>query len=668
MTSRLTRSPWPFAVVGLCLIALAALAAHSVGILGGGGWDTFFSQWVYDGVMFGAAALCLARAAIVPADRGAWLAIGLGVLSYFAGEVYWSLRLTGLADPPYPSLADALYLGFYPLSYVGLVLLVRGRMRHFPASLWLDGIVGALAIAAVGATFVIQPVLDATHGSVAVVVTNLAYPLGDLLLVTVIVAMLSLTGWRSRPLVLLAAGFAIASVADSIFLVQTARGGYVEGGLLDTIWPLGMVTLATAAWLRPPAREEMRIDGWGMMVVPATMAAVAFGLLVYDMQADVTLPARALTFAALLAIFVRAGLAFGENIRLLSASRHEAMTDALTGLRNRRGLMLDLAEERDAIAAGERRILALYDLDGFKSYNDTFGHPAGDTLLARLGSRLDRAAAPYGTAYRMGGDEFCVLLRDGGERDEALRATSAALSDSGEGFEITSSHGIVTLPDDTPEPPAALQLADQRMYAHKDGRRASARRQARDVLLRALQERQPALSEHLRSVTEYAVAVGRAMGLDTEDLDVLARAGELHDIGKMAIPDAILQKPGPLDGDERAFLSRHPAIGDRILGAAPALRPVARIVRASHERLDGSGYPDGLAGERIPLGSRIIAVCDAYDAMVSDRAYRSALTHEQALERLREEAGDRFDPDVVGAFAAVIRSARTPDTDPAPVP
>jgi HD-GYP domain-containing protein (c-di-GMP phosphodiesterase class II) len=268
----------------------------------------------------------------------------------------------------------------------------------------------------------------------------------------------------------------------------------------------------------------------------------------------------------------------------------------------------------------------------------------------------------------MGGDEFCVLLRDGGERDEALRATSAALSDSGEGFEITSSHGIVTLPDDTPEPPAALQLADQRMYAHKDGRRASARRQARDVLLRALQERQPALSEHLRSVTEYAVAVGRAMGLDTEDLDVLARAGELHDIGKMAIPDAILQKPGPLDGDERAFLSRHPAIGDRILGAAPALRPVARIVRASHERLDGSGYPDGLAGERIPLGSRIIAVCDAYDAMVSDRAYRSALTHEQALERLREEAGDRFDPDVVGAFAAVIRSARTPDTDPAPVP
>jgi HD-GYP domain-containing protein (c-di-GMP phosphodiesterase class II) len=158
------------------------------------------------------------------------------------------------------------------------------------------------------------------------------------------------------------------------------------------------------------------------------------------------------------------------------------------------------------------------------------------------------------------------------------------------------------------------------------------------------------------------------MGLDTEDLDVLARAGELHDIGKMAIPDAILQKPGPLDGDERAFLSRHPAIGDRILGAAPALRPVARIVRASHERLDGSGYPDGLAGERIPLGSRIIAVCDAYDAMVSDRAYRSALTHEQALERLREEAGDRFDPDVVGAFAAVIRSARTPDTDPAPVP
>jgi diguanylate cyclase (GGDEF)-like protein len=466
--------------------------------------------------------------------------------------------------------------------------------------------------------------------------------------------------------VLLAAGFALAGVADSIFLVQTAGGTYVEGGLVDTIWPLGMLALGAAAWLRPPEREEMRIDGWGLMVVPAAMAVVAFALLIYGTAADVDFASRALTFGALLAVFVRAGLAFGDNVRLLKASRQDALTDALTGLRNRRSLMVDLDAQREAVQAGERRVLVLYDLDGFKQYNDTFGHPAGDALLARLGHRLERAVTPYGSAYRMGGDEFCVLLRDADDRESALLVTTAALEASGEGFEVTSSFGFVTLPDDAAEASAALQLADQRMYAHKDGRRASARLQARDVLLRVLQERQPAVGEHLRSVTEHAVAVGRSMGLEAEDLDVLARAGELHDIGKMAIPDAILDKPGPLDADERAFLSRHPAIGDRILSAAPALLPVARIVRASHERLDGTGYPDGLEGERIPLGSRIIAVCDAYDALVSDRAYREAVGPDQALARLHEGSGTHFDPAVVAAFADVIRSGRAPDTDRVP--
>ena len=147
--------------------------------------------------------------------------------------------------------------------------------------------------------------------------------------------------------------------------------------------------------------------------------------------------------------------------------------------------------------------------------------------------------------------------------------------------------------------------------------------------------------------------MGQLLGMATEQLDELARAAELHDIGKVAIPDAILSKPGPLNENEWAFMRRHTIIGKRILGAAPALRPVARLVRASHECWDGSGYPDGLSGEEILLGARVVAVCDAFHAMTSDRRYRNAMSPDEAMAELRRCAGTQFDPNVVEAFAAV---------------
>jgi HD-GYP domain-containing protein (c-di-GMP phosphodiesterase class II) len=148
--------------------------------------------------------------------------------------------------------------------------------------------------------------------------------------------------------------------------------------------------------------------------------------------------------------------------------------------------------------------------------------------------------------------------------------------------------------------------------------------------------------------------VGRQLGLDAEDLDVVVRAAELHDIGKVAIPDAILHKAGPLNIEEWAFVHKHTLIGERIVSAAEALRPVGRVVRASHERWDGDGYPDGLSGEEIPLGARIVLVCDAWDAMTTDRSYRRALPTETAAEELRVNAGTQFDPEVVDALLAVV--------------
>jgi diguanylate cyclase (GGDEF)-like protein len=359
--------------------------------------------------------------------------------------------------------------------------------------------------------------------------------------------------------------------------------------------------------------------------------------------------------AASLAILVVALMLMTFAVFSLRASRREletaATSDSLTGLPNRRQLMADL--EGRAARHADPAVLLLFDLDGFKNYNDAFGHLAGDALLTRLGQALERSVRPHGRAYRLGGDEFCVLA-EAGARAEVERLAPAALVERGDGFEVTSSFGTVAIPAEAAGSSEALLIADQRMYAHKNSGRATARRQSTDVLLRALAERHPSLEGHLGGVAQLADAVGRHLGLEGDALDHVRVAAELHDVGKVAIPDAILNKPGPLDDDEWAFMRRHTLIGERIVAAAPALGTVAKLVRASHERWDGDGYPDRTAGKDIPLGARIVAVCDAYDAIVADRAYRRGRSAAEAMDELQRCAGAQFDPAVVAAFAAVL--------------
>jgi diguanylate cyclase (GGDEF)-like protein len=352
------------------------------------------------------------------------------------------------------------------------------------------------------------------------------------------------------------------------------------------------------------------------------------------------------------------------EILVHQALREQALTDPLTGLGNRRRLRADLGEvlDREATSA-----LLLFDLDGFKGYNDSFGHVAGDRLLARLGAKLTAAVGGDGETYRLGGDEFCALLELDGVRDldDLVTRTAGALSEHGDGFVIGASLGVVVLPHEADTTERALRLADERMYASKRSRANGPRDQARDLLLRTMGVKQPALDEHASGVAELAVMVGRRLGLQGEALDEIARAAELHDVGKVGVPDAILTKPAPLDGDEWSLIHQHTVLGERILDAAPALRGVARLVRASHERWDGMGYPDRLAGTAIPLGARIVAVCDAYEAMTADRPYRKALPHRVAREELLTNAGTQFDPAVVRAFLAALDDD-TPADDETP--
>jgi two-component system cell cycle response regulator len=347
--------------------------------------------------------------------------------------------------------------------------------------------------------------------------------------------------------------------------------------------------------------------------------------------------------------------------------RRQALNDALTGLGNRRKLDADLVAELHDSAAANPSVLLLFDLDGFKAYNDMFGHLAGDALLSRVGARLKAAVSGHGAAYRLGGDEFCAHLHlAGADAHDLIGQASAALSESGSEFGIRASLGVVLLPHEADSPDHALQLADERMYADKRRQPDAVRNQAREVLLRTMHAKQPDLDEHSSDVAALASRVARHLGLSGESIDEVLRAAEFHDLGKVGIPDAILDKPDPLTPEEWTFMHQHPILGERILHGAPALRPVARLVRSSHEHWDGTGYPDGLRGEQIPLGARIVSVCDAYAAMTTNRPYRPAMPRDAACRELTDGAGTQFDPAIVDTFLTVISLAHDNyDRDPA---
>jgi two-component system, cell cycle response regulator len=622
-------------------------------------------------VDFGSGLLCLLAALRQrgPA-RVAWLLVAIGTLCWAAGDVYWTAVLSQKDTIPVPSVSDFGYLAFPVLTFAGMARLLTARVHNAPRRLWVDGITAALAVSAVAAAIVVPSIVDGIGGDWKSVATNVAYPLSDLILLGLVVAAMAVRGWRfDWTWVLAAAGIVSFWAADSHYLVAVAQGGGGFPDPWDAGWDFAFLMLSVAAVVPVRAAVAAR-EGRGRRratILPLVFGATALGVLVYAGLGTVTPTAVVLAGLALFAVGVRLYIAFADNTTMLEATRREALTDALTGLGNRRALTNDLerAIARASEDDGEPVVLALFDLDGFKHYNDCYGHPAGDDLLVRLGGNLARTVEGHGRAYRMGGDEFCALLRPRLARPALVAAhAAAALRERGEGFDFGSSHGFVVAPHEVTDPAEALRLADQRMYAQKHGGRKSAGSQSRDVLLRALAERNPDLGEHLSQVAELAVAVATKMGLSAVEVEQVRHAADLHDVGKVAIPDAILDKPGPLDDEEWVFMRRHTVIGERIVAAAPALAEVAFLVRASHERHDGKGYPDGLKGDEIPLGARIVSVCDSFDAMVADRPYRAALPEDVAVAELERCAGTQFDPAVVSAFRAALADLRAADASP----
>lgn len=447
------------------------VAVHSwLGV--GHSLDFAIGSVVYDAVVLGAGVACLVRASAFGPERRAWILIGAAILAWGAAEVYWAIFIEGNANAPYPSPADVGYLLFYPLAYAGLALLVRARAHEINWRLWMDGAIAALGTAALGAAFVFDFVAGKTEGTPLQVATTLAYPLGDIAMVAMVVGVVALTGWRpGRTWSLLLAGLSALVIADIAFTLQSTGEALPEGNWIDPIYLIAAVCLGAAVW-QPAAAAAITspIEGEGRreIVVPAVFASVMIGLFAMQYYNATSGLSTVLWAATMAAVILRLAMSDRENKKLLEQVR----TDPLTGLANQGRMQVDLPILVGQASEENPVLLLLFDLNGFKHYNDTFGHPAGDDLLSRLGRALHDAVGDDGTAYRIGGDEFCVLLTCARARFEGVsREATKALTATGPGFEVSSAWGAVEIPAEESESSAALQLADVRMYAQKESRR-----------------------------------------------------------------------------------------------------------------------------------------------------------------------------------------------------
>jgi two-component system cell cycle response regulator len=396
--------------------------------------------------------------------------------------------------------------------------------------------------------------------------------------------------------------------------------------------------------------ESVRRLHWRSAAGPAVFAVLGIALLIYDhLNRRVTELVFWLTLMLIVAVFVRM---IGTVRRQSGALRwHERATlsDALTGLENRRKLDSDV----DAVLAtpGERRALVLVELDGLQTYRDRFGSAAADELLRRSAHNLVGAVAPLGGAvYRIDTSRLTALVPCGQSHgSEVVLAATTSLREEEADPIVGRSYGEVTIPDETNDREAAFQIAGQRLVAHRQRQHRSARRQAHAVLMAALSARRPELRDRLRGVTYRAISLARRLGVGISEIDDIALASELQEVGLLAVPES----------------SGHTVEGERIIAAAPGLAPVATLVRSSVERYDGGGYPDGLAGEAIPLGSRIVAVAVAFAAMTAPRPHRPGMRPDEALAELRSCSGTQFDPRVVEALAQDLAEEAAPVAAPA---
>jgi diguanylate cyclase (GGDEF)-like protein len=481
-TSRLRAPSSRHVVVAL----VACLLAFTTGVPGrpaGDGWALGYDLVLYNVVYLLGSVVCWQAARRVHAERLAWRAMSVGLLANVLGNVVYTLVIARMDDEPFPSVADTFYLAAYPAMYVAIIALIRNRAPRFQASMWLDGLVGGFGAAAVTIAVFLRPALEITAGDPAAVAVNLAFPVADVLLLALLVAVASMLGLRSEPtLLLIAGGLGCFLVSDIVFLDLVAQDLYVEGGPLDLGWLIGVAALAGAAHrtrgtTSAPARSGHRPlrTGWHVIAVPLGCNVVSLVLLAVGWVTSFPPAAAWCAVVCIIAGLGRTAATLYE-VRSYNEAREQARTDELTGLPNRRAL-LERARTvvDDAVDVGPVALLLL-DLDGFKEVNDSLGHHAGDELLRLIGPRLQRATRGGDLLARLGGDEFAVLLPDTGlvPAEHIARTMHDVLREpfsvGGIRLHIGVSIGVASAPVPAATVSELLRYADVAMYAAKTSR------------------------------------------------------------------------------------------------------------------------------------------------------------------------------------------------------
>ena len=467
------------------VLTFASLALFSTGVgprPDGEVWATVYDLVLYNAVYLGAALVCLQAARRSPTERVAWAAMALALVLGVVGNAVYTLVVADLDPEPFPSVADVFYLCYYLPLYVALLGLIRARVPRFHASMWLDGIIGALGGAAVAVGVLLGPALEMTAGDPAAVFTSLAYPLADVLLLAVLVALGSILGLRrDLTISLLAAGILANLTGDIVFLNLATQDVYVEGGPLDLSWLLGVSLMAVAAHVSRPGRRDLPDSslstrvGWRVLAVPLACNLASLLVLGAGWGDDFSPVAGWCAVGCVLAALARTAVTFRE-VRTFNEVKEQARTDELTGLANRRALLEQAGHVLDQATARRPAALLLLDLDGFKEVNDSLGHHAGDHLLRQVGPRLRAVLRSGDLLARLGGDEFAVLLSEAGldqAHQLAVRLRELILQPftvEGIRLHVGVSIGVATAPVPAATVQELLRCADVAMYAAKSSR------------------------------------------------------------------------------------------------------------------------------------------------------------------------------------------------------
>lgn len=635
--------------------------------------------------------------------------LSFGTILLVAGEIAWCVLDLTLpeSDIPSPGVADYLFSAGYAFLMASSGLLVRfskgeiiRRLRYL-----FDAAIFSVAVLVVTWIFLLAPQLT-EHGHFDFHALNFStiYPLFDVATLTLI--FLSVLGFKKQAWSpaekLFATSVGLFFVADlaynSLELSSSYDTALASSLVPDLTWMFGYLALALALRAVPAHQRDtddrvFRLDvtakselSWIDVYSPVFSLIVAM-MITYSLQfwVDDRFTHRLMTVVSIFivaSVIVRNALVVFENRSLANV----ALRDPLTGLYNHRFFheQLEREVERSRREGTSVTVVAI-DLDDFAVLNDTLGHQAGDELLARFAAALVTTIRVYDIAARLGGDEFALILADttADEASTLVRRVGESLASMNKGpLTITFSAGIAAFPEHAVSKDDLLRKADSALYWSKyngkdtttvydeslrflspNERIERIREQSYlntvKVLASAVDARDPYTQHHSRNVAALAALLATRLGLAPDHVKLVEVAALLHDVGKLGVSDNLLKKDGPLTDDEVHEIREHPLLATKILNSGN-LRRIIPWVRSHHERWDGRGYPDGLKGESIPLESRIIAICDAYDAMLSERHYRPAMSKREAIAELLKESGKQFDPELVRSFLDIVASAEEP--------